>query len=354
MPRICNGMQLLDVHTTTLHLTRRFTSLHHGDALISSQSDAAWHWPIVSHRIEISWFNLHTSHGSHPHIYQYISYIASQRLNPPAPWGSSQHRKKLKRPQCISVQCAIDIHWSPLIHDREPSVACTAAGEFWILNLWWVLTGWRWIPERPTLQKNWVTRVITCCTCSYWHPLHISSHHPRRPAIHAGSVLWRLVLVERQHRNLWSPPSCNILQPQGSSQSSQWLHSLRPYWLPLGIEHNETRKQHQADLASFTSRSPGCCRTWKDIMERFAKKWRAPILTTTTNLIKMNCVGQTWSNMIKHGLPKHKVVLFISESSVFAAYPVIICVHDILWPPNLSSELSFRRRSSANSMASFH
>ena len=192
-------------------------------------------------------------------------------------------------------------HWLPLIHDREPSVACTAAGEFWILNLWWVLTGWRWITERPTLQKNWVARVHAAHAPTgipfIFTYLHITLGDARRPAIHAGSVLWRLVLVERQHRNLWSPPSCNILQPQGSSQSSQWLHNLRPYWLPLGIEHNETRKQHQADLASFTSRSPGCCRTWKDILERFAKKWRAPILTTNLKWTVWVKHDQTWSNM---------------------------------------------------------
>ena len=249
-------------------------------------------------------------------------------------------------------------HWLPLIHDREPSVACTAAGEFWILNLWWVLTGWRWITERPTLQKNWVARVHAAHAPTgipfIFTYLHITLGDARRPAIHAGSVLWRLVLVERQHRNLWSPPSCNILQPQGSSQSSQWLHNLRPYWLPLGIEHNETRKQNQADLALFTSRSPGCCRTWKDILERFAKKWRAPILTTNLKWTVWVKHDQTWSNMIKHGLPKPKVVLFISESSFFVAFPVFICVYDMLWPPNLSSEFSFRRRSSANSMASFH
>ena len=192
-------------------------------------------------------------------------------------------------------------HWLPLIHDREPSVACTAAGEFWILNLWWVLTGWRWITERPTLQKNWVARVHAAHAPTgipfIFTYLHITLGDARRPAIHAGSVLWRLVLVERQHRNLWSPPSCNILQPQGSSQSSQWLHNLRPYWLPLGIEHNETRKQNQADLALFTSCSPGCCRTWKDILERFAKKWRAPILTTNLKWTVWVKHDQTWSNM---------------------------------------------------------
>ena len=253
-------------------------------------------------------------------------------------------------------------HWLPLIAldcpwsmtASPPLLALLLVNsESWIfMNLWWVLTGWRHSPRKLSHQSNY----STCCTCSYWHPLHlhISSHHPRRCSAPCNPR-WFSALKARSRRASTSKPLIpTILQPQGSSQSSQWLHNLRPYWLPLGIEHNETRKQNQADLASFTSRSPGCCRTWKDILERFAKKWRAPILTTNLKWTVWVKHDQTWSNMIKHGLPKHKVVLFISESSFFVAFPVFICVYDMLWAPNLSSELSFRRRSSANSMASFH
>ena len=153
-------------------------------------------------------------------------------------------------------------HWLPLIA-LDPWLRALRCLHccWWILNLesLWIFDGC-WLAD-ATLQESWVTRVITVHAAHaptgipfFTTYLHITLGDARRPAIHAGSVLWRLVLVERQHRNLWSPPSCNILQPQGSSQSSQWLHNLRPYWLPVGIEHNETRKQNQADLASFTSR----------------------------------------------------------------------------------------------------
>lgn len=118
--------------------TRRFTSLHyeyHGDALISSQSDAACDqsYPIVSKSPDLS---AHVSQVTFPYI-SYISYIASQRLNPPAPWGSSQHRKKLNRPQCISVQCAIDCPWS--MTASPPLLALLLVNsESWIFDGCWL------------------------------------------------------------------------------------------------------------------------------------------------------------------------------------------------------------------------
>ena len=82
-------------------------------------------------------------------------------------------------------------------------------------------------------------------------------------------------------------------------------------------------------LLPTSSHFTRCCQTWKAIIERLAKFGLEMTGSNPNNRTKMNCVGQTWSNM---GFPwKHKVgpSHFLNHPVVFVAYPVYI---QCLWP----------------------
>ena len=180
----------------------RFTWGTRGDALISSQSDAAWNRPIVSHRIEISWFNLHTSHGSHPHTYHTYHTLHHNA------WI-------LRHPEAAAsiVKSSIDLSASqcnvPLIAlDPWPRALRCLHCCWWILNLeslmgadWLTLNHWK------AHSPKKLSRQSTCCTCSYWHPLHlhISSHHPRRCSAPCNPR-WFSALKARSRRASTSKP----------------------------------------------------------------------------------------------------------------------------------------------------
>ena len=108
-------MQLLDVHTTTLHLGNAAFHIFALpwwclDVLRVMQLDETQKNRIPSYRNLLIY--LHASHRSYHHTLHHSAWMC---LNPPAPWGSSQHRKKLKRPQCNVPLIAL--------HDRKPLLA---------------------------------------------------------------------------------------------------------------------------------------------------------------------------------------------------------------------------------------
>ena len=63
---------------------------------------------------------------------------------------------------------------------------------------------------------------------------------------------------------------------------------------------------------------------WKDLLRNEG------LLTTNLKWTVWVKHDQTWSNMIKHGLPKHKVVLFISESSFLLL--INMCLWHVMTP----------------------